>query len=1051
MTTRCASCGAELSATAKFCSECGTSVQASAPAAEYKQVTILFADVVRSMDIAASVGAERLREIMAEVFKRSSTVVKRYGGTVDKFTGDGIMAVFGAPVALEDHALRACLAALDLQKDVVGLASEVQRRDGLELQLRAGLNSGQVIAGQIGSGPSGYTTIGEQVGMAQRMESAAPPGGVMLSESTARLVDDATVLGEPEMVHIKGAEKPMAARRLLEMKPMPSIARQGDLALVGRRWELSAVEGILDRIVEGHGGVIGVVGPPGIGKSRLTRELAALAGRRNFEVFSAFCESHTSDVAFHAAARLLRSASRAGDLDDESAREQIKANVAEADEHDLLLFYDLIGIRDPATPLPAIDPEARRRRLSAFVKAAALARDEPAVYIVEDAHWIDKVSESMIADLLTVIPQTRSVVVVTYRPEYRGVLARTPDAQTISLAPLSHSDSAKLTTELLGRHSSVGQLAPTIVERAAGNPFFVQEIVRDLMERNVLQGNRGALTFSGDGTAVTVPATLQATIAARIDRLEPSAKRALSTASVIGSRFSSELLGSLGINTALDELVTVDLIDQVRFTQDAEYVFHHPLIRRVAYESLLRSDRADLHRRVAASIESQHPRLVDENAALIAEHLEAAGDLVAAYEWHMRAAAFAGPRDPQAARASWQRATGVADQLPLDDPGLMSKRITPRIQLCATSWLVWGESADEDFRELERLCLEADDPVSRAIGMTGYAVGLLFENRFSDSAQASAEVAALIDTIGDSNLQQLLAGASNSMMQGGRVREGLRVIEITIDAAPDRLELAKFAVVSVIPVATGIRGVCRYALGVAGWKEDLDHAIALAHSQDATSFSVCLLYKYAFAMHNGALLPDAEGLRLTAEAIEIASQASDDFAYEAACLSRGLLLLTGDESDRTDGFRLINLYREAGMRRWPSARAIRAADTEIARRTARDGDLDRAIDLARTTVEYFDETGEMTSRGPAVTVLVESLLQRGGDGDLAEAEAAIERLTEVPTDPGFVLHELPLLRLRALTARARGDEARYRDFTDQYSKMANDLGFEGHMAIAATM
>jgi adenylate cyclase len=192
----CGSCGTELSAKAKFCSECGAAVTSAPKPAEYKQVTVLFADVVHSMDIAAAVGAERLREIMTNLADRCAAVVKRYGGTVDKFTGDGIMAVFGAPAALEDHAVRACLAALGIQEQAEALAAEVERRDGAELLLRVGLNSGQVIAGEIGSGPFGYTAVGEQVGMAQRMESVAPPGGVMLSESTARLVENAVVLGE---------------------------------------------------------------------------------------------------------------------------------------------------------------------------------------------------------------------------------------------------------------------------------------------------------------------------------------------------------------------------------------------------------------------------------------------------------------------------------------------------------------------------------------------------------------------------------------------------------------------------------------------------------------------------------------------------------------------------------------------------------------------------------------------------------------------------------------------------------------------------------------
>ena len=218
----CQACGTELLENARFCPGCGSPVAEPAAHAEYKQVSVLFADVVHSMDIAAAVGAERLREIMAELVDRCTKVVHRYGGTVDKFTGDGIMAVFGAPIAMEDHAFRACLTALGVQEEIKRLASDVRERDAVELQLRVGLNSGQVIAGEIGSGPFRYTAIGEQVGMAQRMESVAPPGGVMLSESTARLVQHATLLADAEEVHFKGSDVPVLARRLLGMADGPN-------------------------------------------------------------------------------------------------------------------------------------------------------------------------------------------------------------------------------------------------------------------------------------------------------------------------------------------------------------------------------------------------------------------------------------------------------------------------------------------------------------------------------------------------------------------------------------------------------------------------------------------------------------------------------------------------------------------------------------------------------------------------------------------------------------------------------------------------------------
>ena len=284
--------------------------QATQPA-EYKQVTVLFADVVHSMDLAAAVDMERWREIVTELVERSAAVVRRYGGTVE-FTGDGVMAIFGAPVALEDHAIRACLAAVGVQEEAKRLAVEVRECDGVDLQVRVGLNSGRVIAGEIGSGSLGYAAIGEQVGLAQRMESVAPPGEVMLSESTARLVEQTVMLAEPEWVRIKGTDEPVRTRRLVAIGPRDGLVGRAEASLVGRRWEMAAVGALLERAIGGRGGVVKVVGPPGIGKSRTAREAAALAAGRGVEVFWTFCESHARDIPFGVVARLLRASMRCG-------------------------------------------------------------------------------------------------------------------------------------------------------------------------------------------------------------------------------------------------------------------------------------------------------------------------------------------------------------------------------------------------------------------------------------------------------------------------------------------------------------------------------------------------------------------------------------------------------------------------------------------------------------------------------------------------------------------------------------------------------------------
>jgi len=309
---------------------------------------------------------------------------------------------------------------------------------------------------------------------------------------------------------------------------------------------MSAVESLLERAIEGHGAVVGVVGSPGIGKSRLVREVAAIARRRNVEVFTTFCESHATDVPFRVVARLLRTATGVEGLNAEAARAQVRVRVPDADSEDLVLFDDLLGIADPDVELPKIDPDARRRRLTALVNAASLGRKTPTLYVIEDAHWIDEVSESMLGEFLTVIPQTPSLVLVTYRPEYEGALARVHGAHTVALAPLSDSETMALVCELLGDDPSVGALATVIAEKAAGNPFFAEEMVRDLAERAVLRGNRSAYVSTVGAAEVSVPATVQATIAARIDRLNPKAKRTLNAAAVIGAKFSRGPTGNAG-------------------------------------------------------------------------------------------------------------------------------------------------------------------------------------------------------------------------------------------------------------------------------------------------------------------------------------------------------------------------------------------------------------------------------------------------------------------------------------------------------------------------
>jgi adenylate cyclase len=1050
----CRNCGTEPRAGARFCDACGSPIAAVATQAEHKQITVLFADVVRSMALAAVVDSERLREVMGELFNRCGAVIQRYGGTVDKFTGDGIMALFGAPITLEDHATRACIAALEIQKEVTTLAHDVQHRDGVALALRIGLNSGDVVVGQIGSSPSSYTAIGVQVGMAQRMEAAAPPGGVMLSEATSRLVEHVAVLGEPEMVTIKGAAEPVPARLLQAMAPRRTLAARIESALVGRDSEIEALTAILNDAVHGNGCVVGISGPPGIGKSRICRELVKIAQGDGVEVVSTFCESHASSIAFAVVGRLIRDQLHLSEFDRQAARAALRAQLSGADSEDLLLLDDLVGIRDPEIASPNISADARRRRLAALVQSAALARDTPALYIIEDAHWIDKASESMLATIMTAIPRSPAMVVVTYRPEYNGPLCRPPGFRKFTLAPLDDAQASAMTAELIGSHPSLGELTGRIIERSAGNPFYVQEIVREYAERRVIVGERGAYQRQQEVNDVSVPPTLQATIGARIDRLSDPAKRTLNAATVIGSRFGTRLLAAVfgeaddQWQTALAELVHSELIDQVTFTPRAEYAFRHPLVQAVAYESQLKVSRAQLHRRLADAIEQGNPTTLDEQAALIAAHLDAAGELREAFGWHMRAGTWFTNRDINAARTSWQQAQQAADQLPVDEPHRTVMRVAPRALLCGSSWRAGGSITDASFDELRGLCASPDTQVPLAVGMAGLMMQHTHHARNRESLRLTSEYVGLLDSIGKPELiVGLLYPAIYAKHEACDMGAVLHLAQRVIDLADGDPRKGNLLTGSPLAFATAMRASARCALGQQNWKSDFDHAIEFARV-DPTTYVSTVMFKYMLGIPTGALQADAAAIKDTADALQIAQRCSEDFAVHMAEVACGVALVSKDSADRSAGFDLLAEARSAALDDRFTLTVVPIIDLCIAAEKSRTKDFDGAIELSRHVIAGQVETGATLCLGAVIGVLVESLLGRGNDADLIEAQAAIETLAAIPTDPDFVVYQLPLLKTRALLAKARDDVSGYRINADRYNACAKALGFEGHLATA---
>jgi len=568
----------------------------------------------------------------------------------------------------------------------------------------------------------------------------------------------------------------------------------------------------------------------------------------------------------------------------------------------------------------------------------------------------------------------------------------------------------------------------------------------------VLEGDRGGYVRCVDVAEVTVPATLQATIAGRIDRLKPDAKKTLNAAAVIGSRFTTELLAGVSNDPVLDELLKAELIDQVRFTPRAEFAFHHPLIRTVAYEAQLKSDRADLHRRVAAAIEQQSAASLDANAALIAEHFEAAGDLHVAFDWHMRAGAWAINRDIPAAQTRWRRAREVADRLPVDDPDRASMRIAPRTLLSGHAFRVGGGGADTGFDELRELCTAAGDQASLAIGMTGLVLTRWATAHHSEASRLATEHTALLESIGDPTLTVGLSVAAMIVQEEtGQMAEVLRLAQRVIDLADGHHAMGNLLIGSPLAFALALRGEARWCLGSAGWKDDFAQAVAMARAADPISLALVNLYTYVLAIPNGVLLSDATALRETANALAIAERSGDEIAVHTARFARGIALAHHGSSERDAGLTLLAEVREAAVQQRFTLQIVPIVDIHFAQQEAGCGHLDGAIELARVVLDDLFNSGGAIWTVLATTVLVEALLRRGTDEDVRVANSTVERLTTVATDPGFVLHKIWLLRLRALLARARGDAAAYAHFRDRYRDMASALGFEGHIAWADAM
>ena len=793
----CASCGAGNSGGAKFCRQCGESLAAKATSGnggpdrpytpkhladkilqsksalegERKQVTVLFADIKGSMDMQEGIDPEDWHRIMNRFFEILADGIHRFEGTVNQYTGDGVMALFGAPIAHENHAHRACYAALSLAEELRRYANELRRGRGFNFSVRMGINSGEVIVGKIGDDlRMDYTAQGHTVGLAARMEQLAEPGKVYLTAHTAALVSgyfDLDDLGEFELQGSTDAIRVHDLRGVGQMRTRLDVSRSRGLSkFVGRADEMATLEAAVNRAIDGNAQVVGVVGEAGVGKSRLCSEFLERCRAKGLTTFEASGVAHGKAVPFLPMLRLFRAFFGIRDEDSETtSREKIAGRLLllhEKFREALPLLFDFMGVPDPAQPPPVTDPEARQAQLLTCVRGVLEARgkSETQVTLLEDLHWFDGGSELLLAHLVEAMAASRGLVVLNFRPEYSAPWMKKSYYQRLPVVPLGEEAIVDLMHHLLGEDPSVRPLFDLIQERTAGNPFFIEEVVQSLAESGSLEGSRGAYRLVNLVAELSVPQTVEAVIAARIDRLQEREKQGLQTAAVIGKKFRESTLRSVielpdaDLAAALSELQALEFLYAESLYPEAEYTFKHPLTREVAYRSQLSERRAGVHGKVAQTLEEGPADRLGEQAALIAHHWEGAGEPVKAAQWHKRAAQWVGIGDSTESLRHWIRLRELLRETPETQETIdLGAEACGQILMTAARAAAPVENLEAFLEEGRDLARRSSDPRGQIFFLFGVGGYRFFEGLVGESVQPYEEAVRLAEGLDDDVLK----------------------------------------------------------------------------------------------------------------------------------------------------------------------------------------------------------------------------------------------------------------------------------------------------------
>ncbi|MGQ0631069.1 MAG: adenylate/guanylate cyclase domain-containing protein [Sporichthyaceae bacterium] len=1073
----CAECGASLSPTCsgchgplrpadKFCSECGTPVAVGltvAPAhppardraeGERKQVTVLFADVMGSMDLAEQLGPDELSRVMSGLFDVCREAVEHFGGTVDKFTGDGIMAIFGAPLAQEDHARRACHAALRLVSAAQEYALTL-RQHSIELAVRVGLNSGEVVAGSVGSGAGGaFTAVGHTVGLAQRMEARSTPGVPYLTEHTAALVAESFLLRGLGKIDVKGSTVPLGVFALegaSGSSSAPGRRRSGSARLVGRDRELATLTEALAEARAGRAQVIGLVAEAGAGKSRLCEELVQRATAAGVFVRRTSGVSHAQTVALLPILGLFRDYFSVTDEDTPiQIRDKVRDRVLALDadlEPALGLIFDFLEVPDPERPPPQLGPDARRRRVLDVIRRLTQRRSqsETLLLILEDLHWFDPQSVAFLDAWLPSFPGTRTLVVTNFRPEFHAPWMARSYYRQVPLAPLDGPAVGALLGELLGPNQGLTAVARQLQARADGNPFFAEEIVRGLAEEGTLVGEPGRYVLARPAREVSVPPTVQAVLTARIDRLAAREKSLLQAAAVIGRTFTETLVGRVSacepalLDEALQSLCAAELLQATGTA--GEYRFWHPLTQEVAYGSLLTATRSRHHDAVARALIATGSDRHDELAPLIANHYEVAGLGVEAARWQLRVASRILYSDFPEADRRLRRAIEHLAAAPATDEnlttGVQARMLRLRI----------GARIGMEVDEADRLVTEARAITGRLgnpglHAWLGFAEGTFRAYTGAPLAAATSFRAAADDLDRtDEFMRAVFARAAVTLMDAytGPLFDGCDALDRAIaachgDPTAGTTELG----VSIPDVAQLVRVLlCLPSGRLVEAEQSRQSALAGSELRPAAEWR-------AWALALGAELAQASGdpgriakaARAADQALELARDTGSIVTAVKAGLARGIVACLAGRA--TEGAAILTeslaeaRQKHCGLLHEPDL-LVSLARAQLA---AGDSEAARAAAGAAITVARQQGTAVIESHAHAVRALV---LRKTATctADLAEARVAVADGEKLAAETGAATYAAFLAEERA---RLDGDDAALKICADGYDA----IGATGH-------